>query len=134
MLDHTDVNGIPAFLRIPQATRAAAWVRNPPRPMPRFADVRREEEPATKALRAAVEAKERRKKDEATEEGLASLAAWKERQKAEKAELAVVQDEAREAQAAYQAGMAEEPEPIKRPTRVAKKTQPAKKRARKRKP
>jgi hypothetical protein len=29
-------HAIPRFLRIPQAQRNAAWVRNPPKPMPEF--------------------------------------------------------------------------------------------------
>lgn len=74
----TDEDAIPAFCVIPAAIRAAAWIKNPPRPMPKFADVRREEEPATKELRAQMAMRDARKKAE----GLESLRAWKETQRA----------------------------------------------------
>lgn len=75
-------HAIPRFLRIPQAQRNAAWVRNPPRPMPEFY-----ERNATQiAYRESIERDKaiQRAKDEVR------WAMLKARRAAEQAELALV--------------------------------------------
>lgn len=66
------MEGIPDFLRLTPEQRREAWERNPPKPMPAFADPKpqHEEDPATTALREQIEREKAAKK-------AASLAALK---------------------------------------------------------
>jgi hypothetical protein len=73
-------HAIPRFLRIPQAQRNAAWVRNPPRPMPEFYE--RNATQIAYAESIAADKRKQRAKDEVR------WAALKARKAAEKAELA----------------------------------------------
>lgn len=117
MLDKTSFDdGIPAFLKLPQAARARAWAKSPPRPMPKFADALRgdnlndHDRAVIASMRAAEENRSRRK----TEEGLAELGAWKASQKAvadaEKVAQAEVRAKALEAQRVFEASQAPVPE------------------------
>lgn len=89
---------LPAFLRIDAATRALAWAKSPPQPWPKFAEVRREEEPATRELREQLAYQDSAK---AAREGQ-RLRALAEEKAAEKAELAGVRERAIEAKQAAQ--------------------------------
>lgn len=52
-----DLDAIPAFLRLTPEERAASWRLHPPTAMPAFnAGPRVDEDPATTALRAEIEA------------------------------------------------------------------------------
>jgi len=82
----SDLEAIPAFLRLTAEQRAEAWARNPPKAMPAFfsndasAYPRRSREDQAEADRAAAfyEAVQRRK----DVDGVARLAAWKDEQRA----------------------------------------------------
>jgi hypothetical protein len=56
-----DLEAIPSFLRLTADQRREAWRDTPPRPMPRFKDPPKDEDPATRALRKEMELAEREK-------------------------------------------------------------------------
>ena len=68
-----DFPDFPDYLRIPADVRRQAWIDNPPRPYPRFADKPKEEEAATRELRLSLEAQAERAKLSSLEK----LKAWK---------------------------------------------------------
>lgn len=84
------LEGIPDFLRITPAARAATWARHPPKAMPLFNDTSRRA-PLTEHDReviAAFEAMATSKKLDRTAEGLAELAEHKAAKAAAEAEAA----------------------------------------------
>lgn len=58
----TDLDAIPDFLRLTREQRREAWHKNPPRPMPKFKDPPKDEDPATRALRKEIAKAEEAKK------------------------------------------------------------------------